>query len=58
MANFLIKFLDVSGILFNFQFGFRYKHSTTHAIITLTERIFKSLNTGKIVGPIYVVYLF
>ena len=49
MANFLINFLDANGILSNFQFGFRHKHSTTHAIITLTERISKSLDTGKIV---------
>ena len=53
MANFLIHFLDANGILSNFQFGFRHKHSTTHAIITLTERISKSLDTGKIVCGIY-----
>ena len=49
MANFLINFLDSNGILSNFQFGFRHKHSTTHAIITLTEIFFKSLDTGKTV---------
>ena len=53
MAKFLINFLDANGILCNFQFGFRHKHSTTHAIITLTERISKSLDTVKL----YVVYL-
>ena len=53
MANFLINFLDANGILSNFQFGFRHKHSTTHAIITLTEKISKALDTGKL----YVVYL-
>ena len=53
MANFLISFLDANGILSNFQFGFRHKHSTTHAIITLTERISKRLTPVKL----YVVYL-
>ena len=52
-ANFLISFLDANGILSNFQFGFRHKHSTTHAIITLTERISKRLTPVKL----YVVYL-
>ena len=54
MANFFINFLDANGILSNFQFGFRHKHSTTHAIITLTERISKSLDTGKIVCGIFI----
>ena len=38
MANFLINFLDANGILSNFQFDFRHKHSNTHAFTTLTER--------------------
>ena len=53
MANFLINFQDANSILSNFQFGFRHGHSTTHAIITLTERISKSLDTGKIVCGIF-----
>ena len=53
MANFLTNFFYANYILFNIQFGFRHKHSTTHAIITLTERISKSLDTVKL----YVVYL-
>ena len=54
MANFLINFQDANGILSNSQFGFRHRHSTTHAIITLTERISKSLDTGKIVCGIFI----
>ena len=55
MANFLIHFLDAIGILSNFQFGFGHtsKHRTTHAIITLTEKISKALDTGKIVCGIF-----
>ena len=57
MANFLIIFLDANGILSNFQFFFfyfRHKHSTTHAIITLTEKNSKALDTGKIVCGIFI----
>ena len=54
MANFLINFLDANGILSNFQFRFRHKHSTTHAIITLTETISNALDTGKIVCGIFI----
>ena len=50
----MINFLDANDILSNFQFGFRHKHSTTHAIITLTERISKLLDTGKIVCCIFI----
>ena len=53
-ANFLINFLDANGILSNFQFSFRHKHSATHAIITLTERISKSFDTVKIVCGIFI----
>ena len=47
MANFLNNFLDANGILSNSPFGFRHtcKHSTTHAIITLTEIISKALDS-------------
>ena len=48
------QFLDANGILSNFQFGFTHKHSTTHAIITLTEIISKALDTGKIVCGIFI----
>ena len=35
------------------QFGFRKGHSTSHAIITLVNKISKSLDEGKIVGGVY-----
>ena len=52
MANFLINFLDANGILTNFQFGFRHKHSTTHAIIMVL--ISKALDTGKIACGLFI----
>ena len=54
MANFLINFLNATGILANFQFGSRHTHSTSQAIISLTEIISKALNTGEIVCGIFI----
>ena len=46
-------FIDTNNILYDNQFGFRKNHSTTHAIITLVERVSKALDTGKIVVGVY-----
>ena len=35
------------------QFGFRKRHSTTHAIIALTEKVSMALDSGKIVGSVF-----
>ena len=43
----LISFLDLHNILSNRQFGFRKKHSTKLALISLTEEIRRSLDSGK-----------
>ena len=40
----LIKFVDKSNILYKYQFGFRKKHSTEHALIELVDQI--RLNMG------------
>ena len=36
-----------------YQFGFRKGHSTSHAIITLVERVSKALDTGKYVVGVF-----
>ena len=33
----LSTFLDINNLIYSVQFGFRLKHSTTHALINLTE---------------------
>ena len=43
----LISFLDQHKILSDRQFGFRKKHSTKLALISLTEEIRKNLDSGK-----------
>ena len=45
--------MESNNILYDYQFGFRKNHSTTHAIITLVERVSKALDTGKIVVGVY-----
>ena len=46
-------FIEVDNILYDKQFGFRKGHSTSHAIITLVNKVSKSLDEGKIVGGVY-----
>ena len=53
MFTYVIEFLDENNILYEYQFGFRKNHSTSHAIITLVERVTKALNTGKYVVGVF-----
>ena len=39
MYNRLYNYLEKKEIMFSFQFGFRQKYSTTHALIHLTDKI-------------------
>ena len=39
----LQSFLDKFKILYKYQFGFRTNHSTSHALIDITEYIYKAL---------------
>ena len=51
--NNLLDFIMENNILYDKQFGFRKGHSTSHAIITLVNKVSKSLDEGKIVGGFY-----
>ena len=42
----LYTFLEKYDILHSLQFGFRNKHSTLHALISLTESIKKTIDDG------------
>ena len=44
----LITFLDDHKILNNFQFGFRKKHSTEQAILEITDKLRKSIDSNEI----------
>ena len=49
----LFKFLNNNNCLFNYQFGFRYHHSTNHALISITEKIRKTIDDGKIACGVF-----
>ena len=41
------QFLEKSHLVFSLQFGFRAKHSTNHALISITETIKESIDNNK-----------
>ena len=43
----ICAFLEKFNVLYDLQFGFRAKHSTTHALISITEKICSALDAGK-----------
>ena len=51
--KYVIDFFDYHNILYDHQFGFRKHHSTSHAVITLVERVTKALDTGKIIVGVF-----
>ena len=53
VATYVIDFLDDNMVFYKHQFGFRKNHSTSHAIITLVERVSKALDTGKYVVGVF-----
>ena len=48
------EFLENSKSFYSLQFGFRKKHSTTHAIIDIIEKINQSLDKEKIACGVFV----
>ena len=53
MYDRLTQFLDKYNILYHNQFGFRQYYSTHHALITLVDKITKSLDSGDIVIGVF-----
>ena len=49
--NNLLDFIMENNILYDKQFGFRKGHSTSHAIITMVNKVSKSLDEGKLSLP-------
>ena len=50
----IYAFLEKYNILYDLQFGFRAKHSTTHALISITEKIRSALDAGKVTCGIFI----
>ena len=54
MHSRLYKFLETFNCIYELQFGFREKHSTNHALISITENIRKSLDDDKLAVGIFI----
>ena len=50
----MFDFICDNNIQYDYQFGFRPKHSTQQAIITLFDNITKSLDNGNIAISIFI----
>ena len=47
MYNRLYEFLETDNLMYSLQFGIRQKHSTSHALIHLTDKIREQLDKGN-----------
>ena len=54
MYNRLYKFLENNNLIYSLQFEFRQKHSTSHALIHLTDKIREQLDEGNFASSIFV----
>ena len=48
------SFLESNNIIYDLQFGFRRNHSTSHALISITEQIKQSLDRSDFACGIFV----
>ena len=53
MYNNVFNFMNEKELIYKYQFGFRQKHSTQQALITLVDKITKSLDSGDIVIGVF-----
>ena len=53
MYSRLYSFLNVYNCISEFQFGFRAKHSISHALISITEKIREALDTSHFARGIF-----
>ena len=50
----MYDFIEKNNVLYSLQYGFRAKHSTTHALISITEKIRSALDGNKVSCGIFV----
>ena len=53
VATYVIVFLKDNSVFYNYQVGIRKNNSTSHAIITLVERVSKTLDLGQYVVGVF-----
>ena len=54
MFNRLYQFLESNKCLYELQFGFRQKHSTNHALLSMTEQIKSAIDNGDTAIGVFV----
>ena len=54
MFNRVYKYLTENNLLFQKQFGFRERHSTSHAIVNLVSNIYNSFNENKFTLGVFI----
>ena len=54
MYSRLYAFLNIHNCIYNLQFGFREKHSTTHALFSITETIREALDNNNFSCGIFI----
>ena len=54
LYKYLLDFLDSNNVLYKHQFGFREKHCTQQAIVSLVEKITQSWDTDDIVIGVFI----
>ncbi len=54
MFNRVNSFLTEENIIYTNQYGFRPKHSTNHALISITEQIKETLDNGGYACGVFV----
>ena len=47
-------FLSINNLFYEKQYGFRSRHSTNHALISVTEKIKSLLDNGKFVAGVFI----
>ena len=52
----LYTILNKNNVIYNLQFGFRQQHSTSHALINITENTRKALDDENIGCGVFVVF--
>ena len=54
MFNRLYSFLESNKCIYDFQFGFRQKHSTNHALLSMTQEIRDIIDKGDLAIGVFV----
>ena len=54
MFNILYSFLETNKCIYDLQFGFRQKHSTNHALLSMTQEIKETIDKENVAVRVFV----